>query len=453
MNWTGEEKLRVVLEAMKTSVAQVCAKYAKHGLVEEQIQSWRQLVADKGGEIFSPPQQSATIPRSSSRSRKRSPLLIFVATFSVLVNLGLVAFAAVIYFEVLDVSPWLPESFTSANSSSSLARSPMNATGGSQSPNGVNAQSGSLPNGGFRPATRLPNIVSEVEICGVRGRGHKIVFVVDLNDYMLVEPNGKAKFERLRSEINQAIDGLSENSLFNLIFIHGVSRLHLLDKNLVSASPSKKQEAIDWLSFPLDDNPISVAGRFTEKDFESQLHDGVIGPFRALEVALSQDPDLIYLMTGDCASLHPDDFSTYELSGVRAIYDKGSSAWENWRLETDVIRSTLSSWLLSDSMRAEGAVSSTEIDTAIKRLAITMPLMPAGAPNPEWPWEDIYMQFKTGFQPRQITDLASTHVVVSLPATKNWPLGLDNACGDFARLSGGSLTFLDADFFSSAVKP
>lgn len=447
MNWTGEEKLRVVLEAMKTSVAQVCAKYAKHGLVEEQIQAWRQRVVERGGEIFAAPQQPAAISQANSKNRKRSPWLIFVATFSVLVNLGLAAFAAVIYFDVLDISPWLPESFTSANANSSAGRS-------FKSPNGLTASPGGLPNSVLSPATRITNLVSDVEICGVHGRGHKIVFVVDLNDYMLVEPNGKAKFERLRSEINQAIGGLSEKSFFNVIFLHGLSRLHLLDKTLVSASPSNKREAIDWLSFPLDDNPIPVSGRFTEKDFESQLNDGLIGPFRAVEIALSQDPDLIYIITGDCSSLRPDDFSTYELSGVQATYENGSPAWEAWRLETDVIRSTLSKWLQSDSLRAEdGAVSSTEIDTAIKRLSISMPLMPAGAPDPKWPWEDMYARFKSGFQPRQITELASTHVVVSLPATKTWPLGLDDACGEFTRLSGGSLTFLDANFFSSPVRP
>ena len=65
-SWTGEEKLRVVLEAMKSSVSQVCAKYAKYGLTEAQIQDWRQFMVEQGGNIFEPK------PRHGSSSRSRS---------------------------------------------------------------------------------------------------------------------------------------------------------------------------------------------------------------------------------------------------------------------------------------------------------------------------------------------------------------------------------------------
>ena len=187
-DWTGEEKLRVVLEGMKTSVAQICAKYAKHGISEEQVQGWRQLFVQRGGEVFEPKEESFPSIALGPGSRKRNPFITFVATFSILLNCGLAGLAAAIYFDFLEVPDWLGGAGTNKVTSSSPGRShdasmvqvnrlladldaESSARAGSSPGPPVTA-----PMFGGPPPVLGPGIVSEVEVCGIQGRGNKIVF-------------------------------------------------------------------------------------------------------------------------------------------------------------------------------------------------------------------------------------------------------------------------------------
>ncbi|MBO93746.1 MAG: hypothetical protein CMI32_02460 [Opitutales bacterium] len=467
-DWTGEEKLRVVLEAMKTSVVQVCAKYAKHGLSEEQVQSWRRSVIERGGGIFEPKPEGASKPAPRSKGRKRSPFLVFVATFSILANLGVAALAAAHYFDYFDLSPWLGGLSPNTNLQSPPERSQADASPEKDFPP---LASGSpsrpsldqlTPTGDLSPRTpvtvptlggqqppRGPGIVSEVEVCGARARGNKVVFVLDLNDYMRIGPNGEPNFERLRKEVRDAIFSLGEKTTFNVILLHGISRLHLFEDKLVYATDSKKREAYLWLSFPVWDVPKAVKARFGEPDLMVKPPEGVVGPWRAMSAALSFDPDLIYLLTGDCASLRADDFSSFELSGVKMSYEAQTPAWERWRRETSAVRLTIAKWLQSDSLRsADLEVTDAEIDNAVRQLGIVMPKKPAGAPDSQWPWKAIYADFKRSLL-SPISNLAATQVIVSLPKSRQWPVGLESVSREFAKLSGGSFTLLDEAFFSS----
>ena len=292
-------------------------------------------------------------------------------------------------------------------------------------------------------------MVSEVEVCGVRGRGSKVVFVLDLNEYMRTDPDGEKKFERLRLEVRDAVRSLGDKTAFNVILLDGISRLHLLEKTLVEASGFNKREAYTWLSFPSWDVPNGVKPRFGETDLDLKLPDGVVGPWRALSAALSFDPDLVYLVTGDCSSLRPDDFSISELAGVRVSSAVRSTVWDRWRRETDTIRLTVAKWLKSDSLRAtEIEVSDTEIDVAIRKLAITMPRKPEGSPDSRWPWKIMYEKFSRRLM-RPIPELAATHMVVVLPKGRDLPVDLEGKSKEFAQLSGGSFTVLDEAGISS----
>ncbi len=458
----------MVLEAMKTSVAQVCAKYAKHDLSDEQVQSWRQHVIDRGGEIFEPKQDSAPKPYIVPSRRNRSPVFTFVATFSILANLGAAALAAVYYFELIDLSPWLegttvkstprpPPNRPELNTLISRSRPspPADApdpkrAGGLSSPGGLPSRTPvTAPMFGGPQPSRSPGIVSEVEVCGARARGNKIVFVLDLNDYMRIDPGGESKFERLRKEVRDAILGLDENTTFNILLLHGISRLYLFEDKLVSASTSKRREAYAWLSVPVWDVPKGVESRFGEHDLMLKPPAGVVGPWRAVSAALSFNPDVVYLLTGDCSSLQPNNFSASELSGVEVSTEVRTPAWERWRRETSAIRLTIEKWLQSDSLRAPDLeVSADEVDSAARQLGIAMPKKPAGSPDSRWPWKDMYVNFKRSLM-RPIPDLATTHVIVSLPKGREWPIELEGISREFTTLSGGSFTIIGDGFFSS----
>ncbi len=114
----------MVLEAMKTSVAQVCAKYAQHGLSEEQIQQWRQQMVERGGEVFEPKvaPQTPQAPMSKTRAPKQNPFLVFIATFSILFNCALAALGAAVYFDLLDLSGWFGTDNSGGNASTRPAK-------------------------------------------------------------------------------------------------------------------------------------------------------------------------------------------------------------------------------------------------------------------------------------------------------------------------------------------
>ncbi|MFP6901578.1 MAG: helix-turn-helix domain-containing protein [Opitutales bacterium] len=472
-HWTGEEKLRVVLEAMKTSVVQVCAKYAKHGLSEEQVQQWRQHFIERGGEIFGPnPNPATTQVRVRTRGRKHNPLLIFVATFSILLNAGVVALFAAAHFKLLDLSPWVGSLLQKEVAPQPPGRPSLESLGAGEPPFRAGSQAGgpmakpdddpgnpsstkpsripvTAPLFGGPPIVQGPGIVSDVEVCGVRGRGNRVVFVLDLNEYMRTASNGQTKFERLRKEVRDAILSLGQKTAFNVILFNGISHMHLFENKLVYASDSKKREAYAWLSFPVWDVPKGVEARFAETDLLLKPPEGVVGPWLALSAALSFDPDLIYLLTGDCSSLRPDDFSAYELSGVKVSYEVRTPAWERWRRETDATRLTIGKWLQSDNARVLALeVVDAEVDGVIRQLGITMPVKPLGSPDSRWPWKDMYTKFTRGLT-RRIPELASTHIVVSLPKGREWPIDLEGSSREFSQLSGGSFTILEDIFFSS----
>ena len=241
----------MVLEAMKTSVAQVCAKYAQNGLAEEEVQAWRQHMVHRGGEIFEPKVESQTRQKPSPGSPKPNPFVVFIATFSILVNCALAGLAAAVYFELLDLSSWFGDDTAKANTTAFTppttppARPNLNTLLPSSSPErtkppveppiNLPSLTGSSPRtpvtspifGGPR-SPRGPGMVSEVEVCGVRGRGSKVVFVLDLNEYMRTDPDGEKKFERLRLEVRDAVRSLGDKTAFNVILLDGISRLHLL---------------------------------------------------------------------------------------------------------------------------------------------------------------------------------------------------------------------------------
>tara|TARA_Y100001934_G_scaffold280143_1_gene385987 strand:+ start:1169 stop:2611 length:1443 start_codon:yes stop_codon:yes gene_type:complete len=469
-DWTGEEKLRVVLEAMKTSVAQVCAKYAQHGLSEEQIQNWRQQMVERGGEVFEPkvaPQAPQTV---RIKAPKQNPFLVFIATFSILFNCALAVLAAAVYFDLVDLSGW----FGTGNSGGDASALPAKVSSSrpdyeallASASEGLNPQGNSDPSAPpsretpSRPPVTAPifggpqppqgaEMVSEVEVCGVLGQGNKVVFVLDLNQYMRTAPDGEKNFERLLMEVRDGVQSLGAKTAFNVILLDGISRLHMLEKTLVEASGFNKRAAYSWLSFPSWDVPGGVKTRFGETDLGLKLPDGVVGPWRALSAALAFDPDLIYLVTGDCSSLRPDEFSVSELSGVQVSSAVRSTVWERWRRETDAVRLTVAKWLQSDTLRSSDiAVSDAEIDVAIRKLGIPMPAKPLGSPDSRWPWASIYQKFSRSLM-RSIPDLADTHMVVVLPKGRALPVDLEGKSKEFAQLSGGSYTILDEESLSS----
>ena len=471
--WTGERKLRVVLEAMTTSVAQVCAKYAKHGLSEEQVQQWQQHVVQRGGEIFEPkPDAPVKQVRVRTSRRRQSGLLVFMATFSILLNVAVAGLFTAAHFKLLDISSWLGASAPQKVTNPPPARpsfeslgigvdSPPSEFAGESTPSG-RVEDPVLPSDvrptrtpvtaplfGGPPLVRGPGIVSEVKVCGVLGRGNKVVFILDLNEYMRTDTDGQAKFERLRKEVRDAILDLGQKTAFNVILLNGISQMHLFESKLVYATESKKREAYTWLSFPAWEGAKGVEARFAETDLLMKPPEGIVGPWLTLSAALSFEPDLVYLVTGDFSTLRPDDFSASELSGVQVSYEVRTPAWERWRRETEATRLTIGKWLQTDKGRAlDFEVVDAEVDGVIRQLGIAMPVKPLGAPDSRWPWKDMYTKFTRGLA-RSIPELAATHVLVSLPKGREWPVDLEGSSKEFSQLSGGSFTILEDNFFAS----
>lgn len=482
-SWTGEEKLRVVLEAMKSSVSQVCAKYAKYGLTEAQIQDWRQFMVEQGGNIFEPKPRhgSSSRSRSASSKHKNNHAFTMIGICSILLNLLTISFFAAISFEVLEMPPSIATllrlsedekdsdggsksqdfdrardkkqeavaRFSSPTPSDKETPSPVPSIplGGSDS-TGSQTRVKTAPMYGGPEPNFGPGIVSKVEVCKVIApRVHKIVFVLDLNEYMWGGANGILKYDQLREEMRQAIHDLGEKSMFNVVMFHGVGRLFLYENRLIDATPRRKSEASAWLNFALQNVPDTVKPRVEESALQ-KLGDGVLGPWKALSAALHFEPDAIFLITGDCASLRPEDYPELKTLGVELSAKKDSPASDKLARETETLRLTVAKWIETDASRVEDLeVANAEIDQAIRQLGIVMPSTPVGMANVGWPWREIFVNFKSSLS-KDSGNFPSTHILVSLPKGRSWPVDLERTAREFTQ-GKGSYTLLAETFFSS----
>jgi len=89
--------------------------------------------------------------------------------------------------------------------------------------------------------------VSQFDFFGIRGRGNKIAIIVDISPSMInPESGGEEGFQRVRARLDQVVDALNEQALFNVIvFCEAASALST--EEMVIANDRNKQRAKEFV--------------------------------------------------------------------------------------------------------------------------------------------------------------------------------------------------------------
>ena len=482
---TGEQKLRIVLESIIRNVpkAEQCEKY---NVSEEEFDSWRERLMKDGGKIYesSPVQDIPMGFDPPPRQGKSSGVLLGL---SVLVNLVLVCLAAAfglgwIKWGEKSSPDELPakeqDSQASSKDTSSVnvvaknvkpvndlddLLNPSESRPVSSNPplelppsSGASTTTSLSPAGGkprnpkppiFSGVPGMPRPTFEVNAFGFRTPGRLVVFALDVSRYMTNGVEARGRFRTIKQELVDAISGLSVNSHFNLLLFRNLREIEMLGKTILPASHANKGLAIKWLKDigePWENQGETRSRHFDERDIFDKPPKGAVGPWYALYCAIRcYKPDAVFLMTGDCSSMRPQEFSEVEWQGLDVAQGDRSADWDKWRKETETLRLTAVKWLRLQGDEGALLPPSQEAQEvlALRKLQLAMPPQPSGSPDSSWPWREVYGKFRSGLR-MESTSLPIVNFIVSLPDGVAWSEELTETVKEFAASADGKLTFL-----------
>jgi hypothetical protein len=484
-HFSGEEKLRIVLESIIRSISkdEQCKKYE---CSETDFDAWREHLVTNGGKVFEP--GYGIVATQSNKSSGGGWFSKLVLTLSILANLAVASAALAWQMKWIDFGSYLPvhevvstaepssppvsrhpsaampgtdrkggetlESLLLAAESSTAKQDALTSSGSSTriDPSAIPVSTVSVPS-----STKAPSFSGlhgrvrptyEIDAFGIRTPGRQIVFALDASDYM-TRGNRVGRFRELKNKLQLAISGLSAKSYFNLLIFRNLREVEMFGKTILPANPTNKSEAQKWLKVigePYENKQAASNRRPNDSDIVEKPPPGTVGPWYALYCAIKNyEPDAVFVLTGECSSMRFQDFSVVESdpSGLKEASDPEDL--KKWEQQTKTLRLTAVKWLLASMKAAE--VTPTAQDElellALARLQMTLPPKPRVSSGGSWPWRDVYEKFSVALNEEE-THLPIVHFVVALPEGVTWPAGLTETAGEFARMAKGQLMFINA---------
>ena len=164
--------------------------------------------------------------------------------------------------------------------------------------------------------------VSQFDFFGIRGRGDRIVILLDVSVSM-VEPErgGPAGYTRVKNRINEVIDQLHDAAMFNVVVFADAASTW--EDKMVIASAENKVKAKDWVA------PFNTEGNF---GLTSGNFSGISGPVPAiggttrldlaLAAAFQDGADTILVLSDGLPKVEKG-----VMAGQRAAYEKQLAEW------------------------------------------------------------------------------------------------------------------------------
>lgn len=469
-HFSGEEKLRIVLESIIRSISkdEQCKKYE---CSETDFDAWREHLVTNGGKVFEP--GYGVVATKSNKSSGGGWFSKIVLTLSILANLAIASAALAWQMKWIDFGSYLPVhgvASTAEPSSPPVSRHLSATMPGTDRKGGETLESlllaaksstakqDALTSSGSVPSSTKAPLFSglhgrvrptyEIDAFGVRTPGRQIVFALDASDYM-TRGNRVGRFRELKNKLQLAISGLSAKSYFNLLIFRNLREVEMFGKTILPADSTNKSMAIKWIKEigePYENKQAASIRRPNDSDIVEKPPPGTVGPWYALYCAIKNyEPDAVFVLTGECSSMRPQDFSVVESdqSGLKEANDPGDL--KKWEQQTKTLRLTAVKWLLA-SMKAAEVTPTTQDELellALARLQMTLPPKPRVSSGGSWPWRDVYDKFRVALNEEE-THLPIVHFVVALPEGVTWPADLTETTGEFARMAKGQLMFINA---------
>ena len=476
---SGEQKLRIVLESIirKVPKEEQCEKY---GISVAEFSSWQEHLTTYGGKIFEP-----NFGRSSKRVKtikKMGKTAKFFLTLSILVNLGLITVAGVLFFmqtdkvssvEVVKDSKFSEDSplhsaepdndFSEMEESeeeeiSSLVSSQVDELlSSAKDEQSLSAKADletllakplELPTPKvLSPVDALPEISSEVSFLNEVYEGRHVVYILDVGDYILQGEGAAQRFEKMKDAVLSSLVTLSPNSYFNLVLYWNLRETSALGKTILKANRDNVKYAIDWitgLGSSIEDLKEN-RNQFVPKELlYSKPLSGVVGPWFGLGVGITFDPDLIFVLAGNSAAFPMNAVPKSHFNGLdltqRSLLSKVENQVSNQSESaiSDLTRQTARKWLVS--MEPSGSLPDNIFDIekiALKRLGLSDAMSHAHS-SVAIPWEKVFENFLSSLE-LNAQMIPQSHFFLCLPPHVRWPNDLFNTASEFAESSKGTL--------------
>ena len=472
--FNGEQKLRVVLESILRNVpkSEQCKKY---GITEAEFDSWNDKLIREGSTIYDDPKPSSSVYRTPWMAAVRY-LGKFGLWLSILVNLAGICVLGVWYFsekkeQVIEPVPVVEEFVQedspfygqSENAVLQQRESPLmdesspdddieDYIAGFDQPDqeknfpleSLLADPLRLPTPEVLSPVNPEDLNAEVTLFNKTYKGKHVVYALDASVYMVENNRSVQRFEKMRNELMDSIINLSSNSYFNLILYWNLREAAALKRTIIRANQENKKLALDWLS-GLGGTPKELKvnrNRFFQKEllFANPLP-GIIGPWYGVSTAVSYDPDIIFVFSGNTPVFSPTEVPKSHFSRLGVTPDSSSAVLETNSSRpisvSDLIRLTAFKWLSSMKPSSQLPSSPSDVEEiALKRLGLwgNSTTTPFGM---NLPWKKVFEYFLTGLEVNY-TQVPRSHFFVYLPEHTVWPRDLAQTVHDFALSSKGT---------------
>lgn len=471
--FNGEQKLRIVLESILRNVpkSEQCQKY---GITEAEFDSWNDKLIRDGGSIYETNKPPVSLYRTPLTAGLKY-LGKFGLWLSVLINLGGLCVLGVWYFsndedkiappplEVVEIS--LDDSPLYRNTESTSAQKTGNKVvfegeeddlesfiAGFDQPNSANdlplesllADPLTLPQPKVLSPVNPEELNAEVMLFNKTYKGKHVVYVLDASVYMVEGNKSIKRFENMRNELMDSIINLSTNSYFNLVLYWNLREASALGRTIIRANQENKKKALDWLS-SLGDSAEGLKekrNRFYQKEllFANPLP-GIIGPWYGVSTAVSYDPDIIFVFSGNTPVFSTTEVPRRHFSRLGVSPPMPSSYTDANTTKSvnisELTRLTAFKWLSSIEPLSKLPSNPQEIEEiALKRLGLTgnFSNIPFGM---NLPWKKVFEYFLTGLEVN-FSQVPRSHFFVYLPEHAVWPRDLSQTVQDFALSSKGT---------------
>ena len=131
----------------------------------------------------------------------------------------------------------------------------------------------------------------------------------------------------------------------------------MLGRTVLPASPTNKGLALKWLKDigePWENKAETRSSHYNERDIFDKPPKGAVGPWYALYCAInSYKPDAVFVITGDCSSMRPEEFSVVDWADLDVAQGDRSAEWEKWTEKTKTLRLTAVKWLQAAKKEGE----------------------------------------------------------------------------------------------------
>ena len=475
---SGEQKLRIVLESIirKVPIKEQCQKY---GIQEGDFTAWQEHFTQNGGKIFEPDFGRLQTSSGITTNKKTGTLTKVGLTFSLLVNIALLCIGGVYFFKEIEkpvVAQALPDQVSPLDSPLHFAQ-PKNdfpkiseaSTVGKASKEIdeliLSAQEDGLQKGKtdlesllanplelpvpqiIPPADIYSDINSEVTFMGKSYEGRHVVYILDVGDYVLQGDGAVERFEKMKNAVLSSMVTLSPNSYFNLILYWNLREASALGKTILKANRENVKFAIDWitgLGNSLEDLREN-RNQFVPKELlYLKPLPGVVGPWFALGLGITFDPDLIFILSGNSVAFPMSAVPKSHFNGLdlnqRSLLN-GSAQTEPSQSTsplTSLIKQTARKWLVS--LEPPGSLPDNVLEIekiALRRLGLTEEFASAKTAV-SIPWEKVFQNFLSSLEVNAQM-IPQTNFFLCMPPHIRWPNDLFNTASEFAESSKGGL--------------